>query len=1495
MKPLKGMNLDVSPDSQPQGTYRMAKNWVYDSEFDGLIQAPGRTAKEEIIGDHVLGQHAFENGDIVFLVYSAQTAVNDSIKLWTASTNTYSTILTDAALDFRPTRQYQIVSFINTDNERVIIITDSVTKPLVINIDLQTQPAYALQNLFPTREYPTISLESHSTGSLTPGTYFYTVQYEMADGTRTDFGPVTGPFRVVKDPVGMVLDLDRIDTNYPKLRIAVLGITNSSVVSKVVAETAITGVSMDVFVQGATLEEALIEELAILPVSYSSAKTVEWHDNRLYLGNVTSSVESVSTYQAYANQIQAIWELKKGSTSGAQSRTTADTSNHKFMPDEVYAFYVAWVRDDGTYTKAYHIPGRPSRNYDQKIPSGASGLPQTATRTVSETATLTSIINSTSTDEANEDGHLNYLKNDRNIFESSESGYDDVKFFHTRCTASAFTDTSTHHHGEMGYWQNDNEVYPADHPVAISYAWDSSGTSVGSISSAATAGEKVRHHRMPSLSWLMFNVGTFDFDSYQNHGLDVRFDFVKVPVGCKGAVFYHAQRDNSNNIVMSHTPIHFGARNTYSQYGEGGLEYKHYSTQAAINARNSQAPLKRDYSGPSLGLNISSSSSFHNDTVAAAGNPKRPNGTSFPAADYYTDSDNDISTFATEINDRLGVHYNKAVCHAQDIVGTRPALPSHMYTRLEYMLIQEEHFPDAVEGKTGGSSNTRNHIMSLADSSSDNFYSTTDDADGTNQARRALFDFTTFSSGVNQSFPQSEVLPCRNQRYLPAGVIDEEVKFDNRFAPECLYWDYENIGNTQTPYSHASAYHNAGDRLWYSVLNNPDTYGDTGSGDTDDARWTTTYSGTTDSQRNFHGWHPQAMHTRARILAVQRLPFVNINAMRFNCYPGRERQELVACSSYVSGTTGGMVNSPLINGGQGSTKSVPISFIHGDVTFSATQYRVTAALGYDIGFNDADENTLAASGNPGTDSTLTSRTYTELSDGGTTSSGRGVVIALMKVNTLSPVESFLHNYDKAQHKETETESLLRRADPSETNDLSIDADLMRLNNWVQPVISDGATQDASIYSNRIARSRQQSASSDTLNFRSFAALDFFEQDRNRGSIQNIQSYGDKLLIHHEDSLYITVGKESVQTSTGAVVLGSGDIFRVKPQELTPTDFGFGGTQHWQSAVLTPQGYFWVDAKRKKVFLYNGKINEISNRGMRGWFEKTLEFDAFYNDTSGGAINTFNPGLQSTYDPQYNRVLLLIRKQQVINLGNDEGIPKTLTDYYSTTARYLPKDQVISYSFNNNAWVSLHDMVYNGFVASASKLYGWQTSGTKHLLFELNALTDATVTYISDFKTGATSPAFIDVAFPANEPVQWQSFSWHTKAKNHVLGSTNEGHIDLNKTFEKAAVYNDYQCSGDVSFVRASAVDVTSVQQVTLRHNGTRYQFNGFRDLVNDRTARFLDPDYNIVTENINASKNWFDQKRFKSTHAVIRLTAPHTTTNLLYLYDVDTKVRKAHR
>ena len=1494
MKPIKGMNLDVSPDSQPQGTYRMARNWVYDAEFDGLIQAPGYVAKTAKASAHTVGYHVFENGDMVLLqIADAATATGDAIRLYRAATDDYVDILVSDNLGLTFEREYHLVSFRNTDDERVVIITDQVSKPLVFNIDAATQPAYDLNYLFPTRAYPVIQQDGQTTGSLQKGTYFFCVQYELEDGTLTDFGPVSGPYRIRNNNTGLNLDLSQIDTNYAKFRVGMIGVTDGAIQTTVVTKLPADAASKTVYIEGATLEEALLEELAVLPISYSSADALEFYDNRLYLGNVTSETETVADYQAYANAIQPIWEIRRTITPSAVLDTSDDPQDHRFMPDEVYAFYVVWVRDDGTYTQAYHIPGRPPTTHSVKIPSGVTGLSTTETRTVNETATLTGIINATGAGEVNEDNHLSYLKNDRNIFEPGDSEYNSIKYFHTRCTAKAFNNDTSGidiHHGEMGFWQNDNENYPSDFAVGVKYNWNQSGVAVDSIASETLAGQPVRHHRMPSIGWMMDNVPDFDFEAYQAHSLKVRFNYVALPTGTKGAMFFHAKRTNSNNLVLTHTPIHFGAANTWSISGEGGADYKTYSTQAVVNARNANHPFFLQFGQGLIGSPLGGGGDFPDDFRESAGDPREVDGTEFDSADYHDDTTNGISTYANEINDRLGVHYNKAVSHAQDILGVRPQLPRHMYTRFEYMLIQEEKFPDEVEDYAGGSGNARNLTMMISDSTSANFYATNTDDDGTGQARRFVFDMTATNTVLNMPFEQSAILPCRNQRYIPAGVVEDEVKFDNRKAPECLYWDYKNIANTETPYANENNYHDAGDRLWYTVLNNPNYYGDTPSGDTDDAGFTTNYGGNVDTQRNIHGWHPQCWHTRNRMGAVQRLPFVNVNAMRFNCYQGYDQQDLVLCSTFMPAAE--MEASPLVAGTASNHKTVPRENTHGDVIFSKTQYRVTAALGYVIGFNTTDENSLAFA-TAGTNSGIASMTYTNLTDDGTRNDTRGIAVALMKVPTLSSVDALLHNEDKSQHTETEYDSLTRPASAANTNDVAILSDFMRLNDWLQPVISDGVTQDSSSYKYRIARSRAQDNSADTLNFRSFAALDFFEQPRNRGVITKLQGYADKLLIHHEDGLFLTVGKESIQTTTGAVVLGSGDIFRVKPQELTPTEFGFAGTQDPLSAVLTPQGYFWVDRKRRKVFLYNGKVNEISNRGMRAWFDKNLQLT---DDYFAGSVTSLCPGVQAAYDPHFNRMMLLIRDVDITGDLSTTTRPGSLTAYYGDT-QFSVKDKVISYSFNNSAWVSMHDMPYNAFVSSADKLYGFQThSGAGAMLKELNDFTNvADIQYWSDFKQQTAVPAQIDISFPANEPVQWQSYSWHTKVRDHRPASTNYGHIDLNKTFEKAAVYNDYQCSGDLTFTKASDVDVTSVQRTTLRHNGTRYQFNGFRDIVDDRTERFLDPDYVFDTTNLNASKDWYDQRRFKSTHTVLRLMTGTSTPKLLYLYDIDAKVRKAYR
>jgi hypothetical protein len=42
--------------------------------------------------------------------------------------------------------------------------------------------------------------------------------------------------------------------------------------------------------------------------------------------------------------------------------------------------------------------------------------------------------------------------------------------------------------------------------------------------------------------------------------------------------------------------------------------------------------------------------------------------------------------------------------------------------------------------------------------------------------------------------------------------------------------------------------------------------------------------------------------------------------------------------------------------------------------------------------------------------------------------------------------------------------------------------------------------------------------------------------------------------------------------------------------------------------MTKAGYFFVDQKRSKVFLMSDKLEELSNYGMKRWFEDNLQFD-----------------------------------------------------------------------------------------------------------------------------------------------------------------------------------------------------------------------------------------------------------------------------------------------
>ena len=1520
MKPIKGMNLDVSPDAQPEGTYRIAKNFVYDAEFDGLQQDFGTSLhKAQLTANHVIASYSFNNGDIVVLTSGAVTSgTTQTIQLFKGDTESFVIVEDDSGLLFDPSKVYDITHFEDADSNRHIIITGGGQKPLIFNVDLPSanQPDIGVSNLFPDRNLPTISQVSQSSGSLSQGSYFFSARYVL-DETRTDFGPPFGPIRLIENGSGLTLQLDNLDTRYDKVEIGMIGVSNAAISTKVVGVKPVTATSAQVFCGGESFGEALLEEVAILPQVYTAAETVEFHDNRLYLGNVKTHDES--GLQQKANAITTCWEIIKNPTGAPPTNTGADPNGSFFAPGEVYAFYVAWVRDDGSMTQAYHIPGRPKKNFTVKVISSAANLADSADPSIDPTSTIDTLLADTS--GANAGGQLDFLKNDKNVLESDDPGYGDTKFFQTRCTATKFNNKSVgpidFHHGRMSYWENANEQYPANFPTGRDIAYNSSGLTVDSDTEEVLAGQNVRHHRMPSLGWLIDKLSDpstgFDFDAFQEHGLKVRFDFVEVPAGYQSAVIFHAVRNTTNSTVFTHTPIHFGNANHFAWFGDGGEQYRDYSTVSVINSRNANAVFgDSSVNDGSNSLGSISGSTNRNLINSAAGEPKEFDGTAFTASDTHLNSTSNKGSYKTEYQDRLSVHYNKAVAFAQDVLATKPLLPKNMYTTFEYMLVQMEHFPTEVTGNTAGSTG-RTHTMVITTGEGNNgqsnapeFFETNSNDDGTNKSRRFLMDFTeNYTGNVVQSFSHSRILPMRNQRYMPAGVIDDEVKFDNRRGAECFYWDYKNIANTETPYvgghgnSGFSALHqNAGDRLWFSVLNsNAGVLGNTATGNTDAARFTRQAGNTTYAHDQMDGFLLQSMATTEGTLAVCRLPFVTVMSFQQNCYLNRDTQDLSLCTATAPVST--MLDAPTGTSASG-LKTITSDKVFGDIHYSKTQYRVTSNTGYNVKLSASDEDDAApVPQNSSLPSVVLTGVLGNSQEKGTFDGFRGVLIGLFKVNTYSPVSYLFHNEDKLQHKEKERESLMRNASPEETNDFTLNADFLKVNNFLQPTISDGVTALDFTFPYRVARSKAQDTASDALNLRKFPALDFIEQTRTRGSITHLQSYGDKLLIHHQDSLFISIGKEAVATTTGSVVLGTGDIFRVQPTELIPSEYGFAGSQHIQGCTLTPQGYFFVDVRRRRVFLYDGKINEISNKGMRKWFQDNLQLGGFQSGSDNGQITQFQPGVHAEYDPVFNRVLLMIRNNELKSGQNyNNSIPAQFSEY-EVNDTFTPKDKVISYSLHTGAWISLHDLPFNKFAATATKIYGLRTKaqggGPLARIFELFDPSVSSINYLALVNDGTKAPAQIDVSFPTKDPVQWQSFSWHTKAVDHVPTSANFGHYDLTTTFEKAAVYNDYQCSGDLTFTKANEVDIANVQQVTLRHNGTRNAFNGFRDLVDNTAVRFLDPDYNFVTSNLNVNKNWFDQRRVKSTHAVLRLISTLDTTKRLYLYDIDAKVRKSYR
>jgi hypothetical protein len=212
----------------------------------------------------------------------------------------------------------------------------------------------------------------------------------------------------------------------------------------------------------------------------------------------------------------------------------------------------------------------------------------------------------------------------------------------------------------------------------------------------------------------------------------------------------------------------------------------------------------------------------------------------------------------------------------------------------------------------------------------------------------------------------------------------------------------------------------------------------------------------------------------------------------------------------------------------------------------------------------------------------------------------------------------------------------RSIDP---NQFGYSKDLNALNDFQSIQVYNPTTRFISNFPYRVHRGGKAKKEGSSKSWRTLLPLDYYDMPKNRGPIVNILGMDDRLLIHLQNSLFVTQDKTKLESDILSITLGTGDIFQFDPQEGLSSKLGLAGTRHDLACVHTPIGYIFVDGALGQVFLYKDGL-KLLNGGL-DTFLKTYAVITENNPFIGN-------GITIGYDQKFNRILLTVKNLQVLD-------------------------------------------------------------------------------------------------------------------------------------------------------------------------------------------------------------------------------------------------------
>jgi hypothetical protein len=509
----KGMNMDLDTSISPEGSWSYARNLVNNSNLGDLGVVGNEPANEfctqapyTIIGSIPIIQD-------YFIVYSTDDA-NSEIGLFHQPSCTYTTIVNDPCLNFN--RENLIIgdSKYKFDCTYDLYWDDGLNPSRKLNIGNLEGPypdvfnnepwpgipyicnfeplnnnsdCYECVNELPLRldcekirlnkrmSIPCVSVKRGlSGGQLLNGSYYAVIAYSENQQRVTDyFTPSNIQALFVHRNTASSLDIfiSNLDTeNFQEFQLVVVSTNNQQTVAKEIGyySTRTSTISIDYIDQ--TLPAVPLNTIPLRTPAYE--KTEAMYDVNGYLIRVAPTEKFDFNYQPLANQIKTEWVMVE------QPFDYYEKGGNEvgYMRDEVYAFWIRWVYNDGKTSSSYHIPGRPANDWEQDL------------------------YGSTDLDNIERLLDPNY---DTRVWEVVNTAYSLNPYTSLPADGDPVNPGQVILSGYMGYWES-SELYPADKPQvwnASSHSWSQTdsfpypGTDADDYD---LCNQRIRHHKMPA-------------------------------------------------------------------------------------------------------------------------------------------------------------------------------------------------------------------------------------------------------------------------------------------------------------------------------------------------------------------------------------------------------------------------------------------------------------------------------------------------------------------------------------------------------------------------------------------------------------------------------------------------------------------------------------------------------------------------------------------------------------------------------------------------------------------------------------------------------------------------------------------------------------------------------------------------------------------------------------------------------------------------------------